>query len=268
MAAYVISDVRKRDVAGFERYRSIAQAAIARHGGRYLVRGGEVRSVEGDWAPEAIVVVEFPSMERAQAWYRSPEYAAALQVRPAALDRNLIFVEGSAAGQHEEERMPVSSEHPVQAPVTGSEAAPPTTPLGALAEFYRAFNGRDLALMEQNWDPSPEAVMDNPLGGILRGWPAIREVYQRLFSGGARVTVEFFDYTLHGADDVFWAIGRERGMLQQAGRPDLPLLIRTSRLFRRGGDGRWRQAHHHGSIDDPKLLAEYQARVRGPAADA
>lgn len=155
----------------------------------------------------------------------------------------------------------IASEHPIQAPVTGREPDPPTTPLGALAEFYRAFNGRDLALMEQNWDSSPAAVMDNPLGGIMRGWPAIREIYQRLFSGEARVAVEFFDYTLHEAADAFWAIGRERGALQQSGRPDLPLLIRTSRLFRRDG-GRWRQVHHHGSIDDPKLLDEYQARVR------
>lgn len=161
-----------------------------------------------------------------------------------------------------------SSEHPIPAPVTGTETALPTTPLGALAEFYRAFNGRDLALMEQNWEPSPEAAMDNPLGGTVRGWPAIREVYQRLFSGEARVTVEFFDYTLHDAGDVFWAIGRERGTFRQEGRPDLPLLIRTSRLFRRGSEGRWRQAHHHGSIDDPKLLADYQARVRESAHDA
>jgi hypothetical protein len=75
--------------------------------------------------------------------------------------------------------MSTSSEHPIQAPVTGSEPEPPTTFLGALAEFYRAFNGRDLALMEQNSDPSPAAAMDNPLGGIMRSWTAIREVGSR-----------------------------------------------------------------------------------------
>jgi len=148
--------------------------------------------------------------------------------------------------------------------VTGNESEPPGAPLGALAEFYRAFNTRDLALMEQSWGAAADAVMDNPLGGIMRGWPAIRQVYERLFSGEARVNVEFFDYTLHEAGDIFWAIGRERGRLQQKHQPDLPLLIRTSRLFRRE-DGRWRQAHHHGSIDDPKLLADYQARVRAGA---
>ena len=161
--------------------------------------------------------------------------------------------------------MTSSSKPPAQTPITGRETEPPATPLGALAEFYRAFNGRDLALMEQNWDPSADAVMDNPLGGIMRGWPAIRKVYQRLFTGEARVTVEFFDYTLHEVGDAFWAVGRERGMLQQESRPDLPLLIRTSRLFRREEQRRWRQTHHHGSIDDPTLLAEYQARVRAKA---
>lgn len=154
---------------------------------------------------------------------------------------------------------------PTQAPVTGRETDSPTTPLGAVAEFYRAFNARDIELMEQNWESSPAAVMANPVGGIMRGWPAIREVYQSIFTGKALVTVEFFDYTLHEAGDAFWAVGRERGTLQQGGRPDMPLLIRTSRLFRREGQNRWRQMHHHGSIDDPKLLADYQARVRGSA---
>ncbi len=159
-------------------------------------------------------------------------------------------------------------EQPNQTPVTGRKTELPTTPLGVLAEFYRAFNGRDIALMERNWEPSAGAVMNNPLGGIMRGWPAIRGVYQRLFTGEAKVTVEFFDYTLNEVSDVFWVIGRERGALQQEGRPDLPLLIRTSRLFRRESRGRWRQAHHHGSIDDPKLLADYQARARGLANES
>ncbi|HET8696700.1 MAG TPA: nuclear transport factor 2 family protein [Gammaproteobacteria bacterium] len=144
--------------------------------------------------------------------------------------------------------------------ITGKEAASPTTPLGALSEFYRAFNGRDLALMSQNWLPTEEASMDNPLGGIKRGWNEIRPVYERLFHGAATVTVEFFDYTLHETPDALLAVGRERGTLES---PDatLELKIRTSRWFRRV-NGRWRQLHHHGSIDDAELLARYQAAVR------
>ena len=146
-------------------------------------------------------------------------------------------------------------------PVTGHEQAiDPREPLGALAEFYHAFNGRDLELMEQNWDGSTEASMDNPLGGIRRGWADIREVYERVFRGTARVTVEFYDYTIHRFGETFLAVGRERGTLERAGE-SLGLEIRTSRWFRLV-DGRWRQLHHHGSIDDADLLARYQAAVR------
>jgi ketosteroid isomerase-like protein len=103
--------------------------------------------------------------------------------------------------------------------------------------------------------------MNNPLGGIKRGWPEIRSVYERIFAGRAKVQVEFFDYSLHETGDVFWAIGRERGTVRR-GELQLELNIRTSRLFRRDDSGHWRQVHHHGSIDDPQLLADYQAAVR------
>ena len=146
-------------------------------------------------------------------------------------------------------------------PVTGGETAIDLqTPIGALAEFYRAFNTRDLALMERNWDSSHEASMDNPLGGIRRGWSEIRLVYERIFRGAAAVTVEFHDYTIHEIGDVFLAVGRERGTFR-AGGTSLGLAIRTSRVFRRR-EGRWRQFHHHGSIEDAELLARYQAAMR------
>jgi uncharacterized protein (DUF1330 family) len=95
MTAYVISDVEFLDAALVEQYRSLAQASIAKYGGRYLARGGSVEPVEGDWAPQRIVIVEFPSMARAHEWYRSPEYAEALAVRQTALKRKLIFVDGA-----------------------------------------------------------------------------------------------------------------------------------------------------------------------------
>lgn len=96
MSAYVISEVEMRDAAGFEAYRTIAAKTIAQYGGRYLVRGGAANLVEGGPPPKTIIVVEFPTMERLQEWYASPEYAEALNVRRTALDRRLIFVEGVA----------------------------------------------------------------------------------------------------------------------------------------------------------------------------
>jgi ketosteroid isomerase-like protein len=136
-------------------------------------------------------------------------------------------------------------------------------PVQALALFYRAFNERDLDLMAESWEDASFVAMDNPLGGITRGWPEIRAIYQRIFEGPSRVTVEFHDYTLQEFGDVFWAVGRERGSLDGPGGR-LELAIRTSRMFRRR-DGRWRQVHHHGSIDDPGLLGAYQSAVRGSA---
>lgn len=155
---------------------------------------------------------------------------------------------------------------PVQDPITGrEELGELTAPQQALAQFYRAFNTRDLQLMEANWDPSPEAAMDNPVGGIVRGWPEIRRVYERIFAGRRRAQVEFHDYTLHVLGEVFYAVGRERGSLAaEEAQPELRLAIRTTRLFRRHG-GRWRQLHHHGSMDDPELLAAYQRAIRGSA---
>jgi uncharacterized protein (DUF1330 family) len=97
MAAYVISDLKIRDAAAIETYRTRAAASIARHGGRYLARSGPLEVLEGGWAPSAIIIVEFPDMARARAWYHSADYAAALEVRDQALSRNLILVEGVAA---------------------------------------------------------------------------------------------------------------------------------------------------------------------------
>ncbi|KRE88672.1 hypothetical protein ASG87_08820 [Frateuria sp. Soil773] len=150
---------------------------------------------------------------------------------------------------------------PFPAAVDGSETGlDPGAPLAALSAFYRAFNGRDIEAMARNWHDDDDASMSNPLGGIARGWPAILAVYRRIFEGEARVRVAFHDYTLHRAGEVFYAVGRERGTLERAGLRLEP-AIRTSRLFRRV-DGAWRQVHHHGSFDDPALLAAYREAVR------
>jgi len=151
---------------------------------------------------------------------------------------------------------------PTQEPITGGEVIEgPRTPIQALVEFYNAFNNRDMALMSANWAHSDDIAMDNPLGGIKRGWDEIREVYERIFSGPAKVYVEFFDYTVHEYGDIFYAVGRERGEFR-TGDTVVELKIRTSRIYGRM-DGMWRQVHHHGSIEDPELLARYLSAVKG-----
>src|SRR5436190_14107464 len=95
MAAYVISEVEMVDEAAGRRYRELAAASIAAHGGRYLARGAVPEVPEGDWeAGRQVVVVEFPDMARLRGWYASTEYAEALAVSRTALRRRLLFVEG------------------------------------------------------------------------------------------------------------------------------------------------------------------------------
>ncbi len=149
---------------------------------------------------------------------------------------------------------------PIQEPITGKEQQGYVSlPYQALVQFYCAFNQRDMAMMEANWAQSDEIAMDNPLGGIKRGWAESKAVYERIFTGAAQVYVEFYDYTIHETPVMFYTVGRERGYLR-LGEQEVKLAIRTSRIFQKIG-GRWRQVHHHGSIDDPKLLEAYQAAV-------
>ncbi len=96
MSAYVISEVEVRDASAMEAYRVLAAQTIAQYGGRYLVRGGDAEIVEGGPPPKTVIIVEFPSMERLREWYASPGYAEALKHRRTALDRRLVFVEGTA----------------------------------------------------------------------------------------------------------------------------------------------------------------------------
>jgi 3-oxoacyl-[acyl-carrier protein] reductase len=93
MAAYLISDVTVRNAEAFQTYRTRTAEAIAKYGGRYLARGREIQALEGVWNPRNIIV-EFPSLEQARAWYTSPEYAFALEMHDIALERNLILVDG------------------------------------------------------------------------------------------------------------------------------------------------------------------------------
>ncbi|MDA8338046.1 MAG: nuclear transport factor 2 family protein [Nitrospiraceae bacterium] len=151
---------------------------------------------------------------------------------------------------------------PEQTPITGKEDKKKFSgPMRALIEFYDAFNNRDLDKISKNWAQTDEIAMDNPIGGIKRGWNEIRSVYERIFTGLAKVYVEFYDYTIHETKEMFYAVGRERGEFR-IGDTAVPLAIRTSRIFILI-DGKWKQVHHHGSIDDPELLARYQSTVKG-----
>ncbi|HXA97891.1 MAG TPA: DUF1330 domain-containing protein [Candidatus Dormibacteraeota bacterium] len=96
MAAYVIVDLVVTDPVTMDEYRKQVPATLAKYGGRFLVRGGAHHTVEGDWKPNRVVVLEFPSLEQAKRWYDSEEYREPKAMRLRAGRANLIMVEGVA----------------------------------------------------------------------------------------------------------------------------------------------------------------------------
>lgn len=94
MPTYCIAEVEVTDADAFATYRDAVPATIAQHGGRYLVRGGRVESMEGGWEPKRLVVLEFPTMEQALAWYHSEEYRGPKAIRQGAATTRLVLAEG------------------------------------------------------------------------------------------------------------------------------------------------------------------------------
>ena len=95
MAGYIIAEVEVTDPAGFEEYRRHVPDTLAAYGGRFLVRGGSMETLEGDWDPKRVVVLEFDSVDRAREWWSSSEYAEPKALRQAATKSRLILVEGA-----------------------------------------------------------------------------------------------------------------------------------------------------------------------------
>ena len=94
MAAYVIVQIEIHDPEAYERYKVLAPPSIAAYGGRYIARGGATESLEGDWSPKRLVILEFPDLETARDWWASPEYAEAKALRHAAASSEMLVVAG------------------------------------------------------------------------------------------------------------------------------------------------------------------------------
>ncbi len=92
MPAYVIVETDITDP--YEQYKAASPGAVASGGGRFVVRGGELAVLEGDWHPSRLVVLEFPDLEAAKRWYDSPEYAEAKRLRAGAANLRMVAVEG------------------------------------------------------------------------------------------------------------------------------------------------------------------------------
>jgi uncharacterized protein (DUF1330 family) len=95
MAAYMIGRIQLRDTSWLEKYRATVPSIVARHGGKYLVRGGQMDRLEGtEPLPSSYVVIEFPTMEKARAFYDDPEYKPFIELRKKGSDLEMVAVEG------------------------------------------------------------------------------------------------------------------------------------------------------------------------------
>ncbi|MBI4789453.1 MAG: DUF1330 domain-containing protein [Chloroflexi bacterium] len=94
MAAYVIVDIVVTDPVRYDEYKKLAPPSIAAYGGKYLARGGKTEPLEGEWSPQRLVILEFPTVARAKEWIDSPEYSEARKLRHATAASKMILVEG------------------------------------------------------------------------------------------------------------------------------------------------------------------------------
>ena len=94
MSAYLIAHLTVANPDAFEAYRAAVPEVIARFGGRYLVRGGAVETLEGEWRVPRLVVIAFDSMAQAKRFYDSPDYQEILPLRLTAADGDVVLVEG------------------------------------------------------------------------------------------------------------------------------------------------------------------------------
>jgi len=94
MPAYLIVDIEVTDPTTYADYIKAAPPSLEAFGGKYLVRGGETETLEGDWRPKRFVIVEFESMEKAKQWWASTEYAEAKALRQSSASTNMVLADG------------------------------------------------------------------------------------------------------------------------------------------------------------------------------
>ena len=94
MPAYVIAHIDVKDPVRYEDYKKMSPVSIQKFGGRFIARGGKAEVLEGTWQPKRLVLLEFPSVERAREWWASEDYAPAKALRQATSSGDMIVIEG------------------------------------------------------------------------------------------------------------------------------------------------------------------------------
>jgi uncharacterized protein (DUF1330 family) len=97
MPAYIIVDVSIHNTDEYKGYKKLTPASLVPYDGKFIVRGGTTQTLEGEWQPERIVVLQFPTAEKAKQWWSSEEYAPAKAIRQANATTKMILVEGFEA---------------------------------------------------------------------------------------------------------------------------------------------------------------------------
>ncbi len=98
MPAYIIVEVEVHNPSEYENYRKMVPPSLEKYQGKFIVRGGKFETLEGGWSPQRVVVLEFPSVELAKAWWSSDEYAEAKALRHRTASSRMIVIEGYSAG--------------------------------------------------------------------------------------------------------------------------------------------------------------------------
>jgi uncharacterized protein (DUF1330 family) len=94
MTAYVIVDIDVHDPVGYEEYKKLAPAAVELYGGKYIARGGKTETLEGDWSPSRLVILQFENSEQAKQWLNSEEYREARGMRHQTAKSQMVVIEG------------------------------------------------------------------------------------------------------------------------------------------------------------------------------
>ena len=95
MVGYIIADIKITDPDEYQKYAKQTASTLEPYGGKFIVRGGQPETLEGDWNAKRIVIIEFPSVEQAKTWYDSLEYSAIIGIRHRSADSNILIVHGA-----------------------------------------------------------------------------------------------------------------------------------------------------------------------------
>ena len=94
MTAYVIVDINVTDPVRYEDYKKLAAPTVELYGGKYIARGGKTETLEGEWSPNRLVILQFDNLEQAKTWHNSMEYSEAKHLRHETAISKMVVIDG------------------------------------------------------------------------------------------------------------------------------------------------------------------------------